>query len=266
MLSDISLRPSLSLSLLVGLISFLGVQAQDQDGTTPYPDWITNDYDCVMGCLSGFNDTITTIPRPDLQTQAFSCSSGCQGVPMGNYYQTLYYIQLFYATGSIYEWSDSAPDGYKHATFTSDPDADAAQSASAAETAWSSADSNDAAPTGVAAVATDGDDGDDAVSASPSATDSGVSTAGGEGLLPGATASVIGTPASSTNGIAPAVAGNLTSNGEEIGGNATGGTNATSGAGKTVIAGLGGGIGMFSLAGVVVGLATTGLSGLWVGL
>lgn len=95
----------------------------------------------VIGCLSGFNDTITSVPQDALAQQAFDCtSSTCTGDATGNYYQTFYYIQvclnvtissllyanglcqLFYATGSIYESSDSAPDGYKHAAFTDSTD------------------------------------------------------------------------------------------------------------------------------------------------
>ncbi|KIR56745.1 hypothetical protein I315_00926, partial [Cryptococcus gattii Ru294] len=110
-----------------GLLSCLAlpgsVKADGSTSNTSWPEWVTNDYDCVIGCLSGFNDTITYIPQDSLAQQAFDCtSSTCKGDVTGNYYQTLYYIQLFYATGSIYEYSDSAPDGYKHTTFTDSTD------------------------------------------------------------------------------------------------------------------------------------------------
>ncbi|KAL0245476.1 hypothetical protein I308_104607 [Cryptococcus tetragattii IND107] len=109
---------------LLSCLALLGsVKADGSTSNTSWPEWVTNDYDCVIGCLSGFNDTITYIPQDSLAQQAFDCtSSTCKGDVTGNYYQTLYYIQLFYATGSIYEYSDSAPDGYKHATFTDSTD------------------------------------------------------------------------------------------------------------------------------------------------
>ncbi|WVQ77805.1 hypothetical protein IAR50_007495 [Cryptococcus sp. DSM 104548] len=140
-------------SIPLGIISLLGlvntIEAQDNGDTSQYPDWVSNDYDCVIGCLSGFNDTITTIPQPDLESAAYSCSSStCTGDSTGNYYQTLYYIQLFYATGSIYEWSDSAPDGYKHANFTT------------------------SGATSDAAVSGSSDDGDDGADSTDSASDS----------------------------------------------------------------------------------------------
>ncbi|KIR34303.1 hypothetical protein I352_03542 [Cryptococcus deuterogattii MMRL2647] len=105
---------------LLSCLALLGlVKADGSTSNTSWPEWVTNDYDCVIGCMSGFNDTITYIPQDALAQQAFDCtSSTCKGDVTGNYYQTLYYIQLFYATGSIYEYSDSAPDGYKHANFT----------------------------------------------------------------------------------------------------------------------------------------------------
>ncbi|WVQ91155.1 hypothetical protein IAS59_004945 [Cryptococcus gattii] len=109
---------------LLSCLALLGsVKADGSTSNTSWPEWVTNDYDCVIGCLSGFNDTITYIPQDSLAQQAFDCtSSTCKGDVTGNYYQTLYYIQLFYATGSIYEYSDSAPDGYKHTTFTDSTD------------------------------------------------------------------------------------------------------------------------------------------------
>ncbi|WVO15185.1 hypothetical protein L204_102832 [Cryptococcus depauperatus] len=124
-----SIKQIMSLGL-IPLLALLGAVVADngQNGDpTPWPEWVTNDYNCVIGCLSTFNDTITTIPQKELEQAAFGCaSSKCQGDASGNFYQTLYYIQLFYATGSIYEWNDSAPDGYKHATFTNGGGANAA--------------------------------------------------------------------------------------------------------------------------------------------
>ncbi|WWC89037.1 uncharacterized protein L201_003955 [Kwoniella dendrophila CBS 6074] len=152
--------------LLFSLLPLLAqIKAQDEKqgenggpDLSKYPEWITNDYQCVIGCLSGFNDTINTIPQPDMEGTAYTCAqSKCAGDGTGNYYQTLYYIQLFYATGSIYEWSDSAPDGYKHATF-SPQDAVQASASLAHATAtdpWSAdaaektgGNTNDTSPTG----------------------------------------------------------------------------------------------------------------------
>lgn len=63
-----------------------------------YKQWADRDI-VVIGCLSGFNDTITYIPQDSLAQQAFDCtSSTCKGDVTGNYYQTLYYIQVFLVT------------------------------------------------------------------------------------------------------------------------------------------------------------------------
>ncbi|ODO08422.1 hypothetical protein L198_00152 [Cryptococcus wingfieldii CBS 7118] len=158
--------PLLKHSIPLGIIYLLGlissVKAQDDSDTSQWPEWVTNDYDCVIGCLSGFNDTITTIPQADLESAAYGCSSStCTGDSTGNYYQILYYIQLFYATGSIYEWSDSAPDGYKHATFTS------SEATSDAAVSGSSDDSNDGSDS-----ADSTDSSTDSADVSASATDS----------------------------------------------------------------------------------------------
>ncbi|WVR06836.1 hypothetical protein IAU60_003872 [Kwoniella sp. DSM 27419] len=142
------------------------VSAEDQPtGAQPsdWPQWITNDYECVIGCLSGFNDTITSVPQDTMANDAFSCTAArCQGDGTGNYYQTLYYIQLFYATGSIYEWADSAPDGYKHATFSSaDQPAEAsASSAIATESSpWTVSSAAGGEAGGNVGAATAGSDG-----------------------------------------------------------------------------------------------------------
>ncbi|EAL19374.1 hypothetical protein CNBH0680 [Cryptococcus deneoformans B-3501A] len=119
----ISVKQTIPFGLLSCLALLGSIKADDSTNNTSWPDWVTNDYDCVIGCLSGFNDTITSVPQDALAQQAFDCtSSTCTGDATGNYYQTFYYIQLFYATGSIYESSDSAPDGYKHAAFTDSTD------------------------------------------------------------------------------------------------------------------------------------------------
>ncbi|OXB35282.1 hypothetical protein J007_05051 [Cryptococcus neoformans] len=152
----ISIKQTVPFGLFSYLALLRSVKADDSTNNASWPDWVTNDYDCVIGCLSGFNDTITSVPQDALAQQAFDCtSSTCTGDAAGNYYQTLYYIQLFYATGSIYEYSDSAPDGYKHATFTDSTDA-------VSDTAVSndSGDDDTADPTGTfeddSAYATDG--------------------------------------------------------------------------------------------------------------
>ncbi|KAK8864625.1 hypothetical protein IAR55_001875 [Kwoniella newhampshirensis] len=236
---------------LVGLLSVLGAQAQDK---SKWPEWVTNDYDCVIGCLSGFNDTITSVPRPDLEQQAFGCSSGCKGEGMGNYYQTLYYIQLFYATGSIYEWAASAPDGYKHATFSSNADPSASHSASAAESAWSSADASPT-PGGVAAIVTDGgpiaspsDGGSNSTPATDGVADSDASNGPGIGPLGMAAPTAAGGK------------GNATFHNGEKSSNHTAGGNKTGSAAKNAVMGLGG-MNLGGLMGGVFGLLMTTLGG-----
>ncbi|KAK6909773.1 hypothetical protein I203_103795 [Kwoniella mangroviensis CBS 8507] len=259
------------IALLLSLIPLLAqIKAQDptqgQNWTqgenggpdlSQYPEWITNDYQCVIGCLSGFNDTITTIPQPDLEGTAYQCAaSQCAGDGTGNYYQTLYYIQLFYATGSIYEWSDSAPDGYKHATFNSGQDAQASASAvqATASDPWS-AD---------AAEKTGGNNAVDGVSTAPGVTGTGsAASASGSAAAGSATGSVTGTAktgsaAAAATSSASSANGTKSANGTEEG-------NSSSGALPAQIAGLAG-MGLRPLVGLLVGVASIAIGGVFTGL
>ncbi|WRT66628.1 uncharacterized protein IL334_003587 [Kwoniella shivajii] len=275
---------AISLAILAILPFLARLKAQEASANggpdlTQFPEWVTNDYDCVIGCLSGFNDTITTIPLPDLESSSFGCaSSSCQGDGTGNYYQTRYYIQLFYATGSIYEWADSAPDGYKHATFTWGEAEQQAQSSASAEQAtasdpWSAdvaeatAAASGGGTGGLAVVSSTGTDGQGASttggeSASAAATD-GVSSAPGEtgshtqSSAKSATSSAIPTASGSTNGTK---SGNGTTNG-----NGTADGNGSSDALPAMLTGLGG-LGIHGLVCMVVGLVSLGLGGVVTGL
>ncbi|KIR59333.1 hypothetical protein I314_04850, partial [Cryptococcus bacillisporus CA1873] len=136
-------KQTIPFGLLSSLALLGSVKADGSTSNTSWPEWVTNDCDCVIGCMSGFNDTVTYISQDALAQQAFDCtSSTCKGDVTGNYYQTLYYIQLFYATGSIYEYSDSAPDGYKRANFT-----DSTGTTSDASASGQSGDDNTIDPT-----------------------------------------------------------------------------------------------------------------------
>ncbi|WWC61909.1 uncharacterized protein I303_104495 [Kwoniella dejecticola CBS 10117] len=273
-----------SSTLLLALIPLVSrVKAQDQpnpaNGTAPaegqnggpdlsqFPDWVTNDYQCVIGCLSGFNDTITTIPQPDLETAAYSCAStNCAGDGTGNYYQSLYYIQLFYATGSIYEWADSAPDGYKHATFSDGTEAQA--SASSAQATASDPWSADVAEKtgGVGVVEPTGTDGSPAAGTtsggSVAAGASGAASAVSGGAASGGTLSP--TPAEGYTGThtqssaRPSSTNGTTTNGTSDG-------NSSSGALPVIIAGLGG-MGIYNVIALSVGTIVVAFGGVFAGL
>ncbi|WVF71215.1 hypothetical protein IAT40_006015 [Kwoniella sp. CBS 6097] len=289
---------------LAGLVSLRLVRAQAPDPSSAaanfdpnkpetWPQWITNDYNCVINCLSGFSDQVTTIPQPDMEKQAFSCaSSNCEGDGTGNYYQTLYYIQLFYATGSIYEWAESAPDGYKHAAFLDNKSSDPAQAESQTQAQQSASDvlatasepwdanatSSPAAGTGAAAVvpsdiaASSG--GDPAAAPGSEAT-------GGEAESPGATASATGHSAASssvkgatpTSGIGSGTrtAGASGTAGAGAGKNGTAGGNGTdengngsSGALPSLIVAMGARV--QSVLGLGLGVAVAGFGGVSLGL
>ncbi|WVW84189.1 hypothetical protein I302_106219 [Kwoniella bestiolae CBS 10118] len=227
-------------------------QPQQGEGGGPdlsqFPEWITNDYECVIGCLSGFNDTLTTIPQPDMEGAAYKCAAEkCAGDGTGNYYQTLYYIQLFYATGSIYEWSESAPEGYKHATFNNGQEAQA--SASEAQATATDPWAADAAEKTGGAAAVEG------VSTAPGVT--GTSDAG----LAGQGASASGTAKSAATS-SPASDG--ASNGTKVG-NGTDDGNSSSGALAVRFSGMGG-MGVRSLVGLMVGVVSVALGGVLTGL
>ncbi|WWC69936.1 uncharacterized protein I206_103880 [Kwoniella pini CBS 10737] len=266
----------LSFGLFLALIPLIyRVKAQDQasNGTSPaegqngapdlsqYPQWITNDYQCVIGCLSGFNDTITIIPQPDLENAAFTCAStNCAGDGTGNYYQTLYYIQLFYATGSIYEWSDSAPDGYKHATFSNGDEVQS--SASVAQATASDPWSVDVAEkTGGAGIvepsavsATSGVSAISVASGTASAS-AGVNNGGSDTI---SSTSDEGSTGSHTGSSAKPSGTNGTSNG-------TADRNSSSGALPLVIAGSGV-MGLPTLVGMVFGVGVAVVGGVFTGL
>ncbi|WVQ99648.1 hypothetical protein IAU59_006787 [Kwoniella sp. CBS 9459] len=293
--SLIALAPALT-----GMVA-LGVRAQAPDASSgaasfnpndpsTWPQWITNDYNCVINCLSGFSDQVTTIPQPDMEKQAFSCAStNCEGDGTGNYYQTLYYIQLFYATGSIYEWADSAPDGYKHAAFLDNQTAgdqqqqQAQQSASdvlaTASEPWDdNATSSPAAGTGAAAVVPSDAAGTGAGAAE--ATGSSAGATGGEAQSPGATASGTGGTAgassssASVKGATPTTGSAAASGtgknggaGTNSTGNSTGGDgNGSSGAVPAIVVGLGLGAGVQGALAMGVAVVVAGFSGVWLGL
>ncbi|OCF30675.1 hypothetical protein I316_07639 [Kwoniella heveanensis BCC8398] len=300
------ITPSASLAALAPVLSSLiavCVRAQAPDSSSAaanfnpndpstWPQWITNDYNCVINCLSGFSDQVTTIPQPDMEKQAFSCaSSNCKGDGTGNYYQTLYYIQLFYATGSIYEWADSAPDGYKHAAFLDTPPADPSEAESQTEAQQSASDvlatasepwnpdatSSGIATGGAAVVSADGASASGAEAEADAAETTG--SGAGSGAAPvqssgGAVSSSGGAShasSSSVKGATPTSGTAGASGSAGAGKNSTAGGNGTdengngsSGALPAVLVGLGAGV--HSLLGLGVGVVVAGFGGVWLGV
>ncbi|GFZ46819.1 hypothetical protein JCM24511_04039 [Saitozyma sp. JCM 24511] len=90
------------LCLAFPLLHQRGVRADD---STNYPEWVTNDYNCVIGCLQIFNSSVTERPDTALEKQGYSCvlTTCSNDTTAMNLYQAQYIISMFYATGSIYE-------------------------------------------------------------------------------------------------------------------------------------------------------------------
>ncbi|KAI9639272.1 uncharacterized protein MKK02DRAFT_39568 [Dioszegia hungarica] len=107
------------LPLLAALFSLPAARAQDKS-VQDYPQWVTNDYTCVIDCLKIFNESVKDRPSPATDLQATQCIlNGCNKDTMGmNIYQSHYIIQaslIIYEDPNMGQWGQGIPPGQQPA-------------------------------------------------------------------------------------------------------------------------------------------------------